>query len=522
MMRFFFLLILLFSSPGHTQTTEWTCSMHPQIRMPDDSEKCPICHMDLIPVSGLDARDMDSIPMNSALQSRIQTKRLTSGMIEKTSRIRARVIARDSFHQVHSLRSAGRIENLRISRAGLRIQTGDLLYELYSPTLITAQQDYLEARKIQGEFGKKQQRDSRIKLLWLGFHESLLKTLENRQFPLELVPIYADSSGLATEVFQTSGAFAPLGANVFRYLKDEKMQLEAYLTEADFRTLQSVTEGLFVPLGNLPEITLSHPVLEDLASGPNRSFRMLWEMSSSLPLGTEGTLNAITRFGPGSKVPNTALLFAGQKAVIFMLRDGKIKSAKVNLLHSGDNESIIEGKLSPQDAIVTHGAFAVDSEFQIQGKNSFIQKLTPSQFAGNSLSERPLAILIEHITEDYLMMWQGLSDDDLSTSQSALKAIRHHMRTMDSPRSQELTSELDQLGDSTEFKNLRAQFHHLSELMLEGAEKGFLDGKGLSRAYCPMALDYEGAGWIQLGNEILNPYFGHSMLHCGSIEEELR
>lgn len=519
MIRFFFLLILLLQSPGFTQTTEWTCSMHPQIRMPDNSEKCPICHMDLIPVSGLDAQDTDSIPLSSALQSRIQTQELTQGMIEKTSQIRARVIPQDSFHQIHSLRSAGRIENLKVSRAGLRIQTGDLLYELYSPTLITAQQDYLEARKIQGEFGKKQQRDSQIKLLWLGFHEPLLKDLEKRQFPLELVPIYADSSGLITEVFQAPGAFAPLGANVFRYLKDEKVQLEAYLTEADFHVLKSVNEGRFIPLGNLPEVTLDQPVLEDLANGPNRSFRMLWEMSTPLPLGTEGTLNALTRLGPGLKIPNSALMFAGLKAVIFRLQGERIESVKVRLLHSGDNESLIEGKINPEDAIITQGAFAVDSEFQIQGKNSFIQKLTPSQFAGKTQKDPALAMLVKHLTEDYLLMWQGLSDDDLSTTQSALKNILRHLESMNSPRAQELALKL---GESSEFRELRMQFHHLSELMLEGAEKGFLKDKGLSRAYCPMALDYEGASWIQIGSEVLNPYFGHSMLHCGSIEEEIQ
>lgn len=518
MTRLLIIFIFVFLFHGYSQDTEWTCSMHPQIRMPDNSEKCPLCHMDLIPVSS-DSTDMDSIPLGPALQSRITTQNPVIGMIEKTVKIRARVIARDAFHTMHSLRSAGRIENLRISRAGMRIQTGDLLYELYSPTLITAQQDYLESKKIDGDFGRKQQHDSRIKLLWLGFRESLLTLLEKQGTPMELVPIVSDASGLITEVFQAPGAFATLGANVFRFLKDDRTQLESYLTEADIHTLKSVESGMFTPLGNMPDASLTDPVLEELTIGPNRTFRMLWEMSEHLPLGTEGTVHAITKLGPGLKIPNSALMFAGLKGVVFVLKEKKIETVQVKILHSGDTESLIEGKISLEDTVITQGVFSVDSEFQIQGKNSFIQQLTSSQFAGKRKQDESLLILVTHLTDDYLTMWQGLSDDDLSTAKKALENILSHLKTMDSERSRVLSIKLSHGQDYSRFKDLRTRFHYLSEIMIEAASNGLLKGKGLSRAYCPMALDSKGAGWIQIGNEVLNPYFGHSMLHCGNIEE---
>lgn len=38
--------------------------------------------------------------------------------------------------------------------------------------------------------------------------------------------------------------------------------------------------------------------------------------------------------------------------------------------------------------------------------------------------------------------------------------------------------------------------------------------------FCPMALDYEGGEWISNSDEVVNPYFGDEMLHCGSIHEK--
>ncbi len=38
--------------------------------------------------------------------------------------------------------------------------------------------------------------------------------------------------------------------------------------------------------------------------------------------------------------------------------------------------------------------------------------------------------------------------------------------------------------------------------------------------YCPMALEYEGGEWISNSEEVINPYFGDEMLHCGSVHEK--
>ena len=68
-------------APDETAATEWTCSMHPQIRQPNPG-KCPICAMDLIPVAG--GTGSDSGPRELTLSSAAQ--RLAEIAIEPVAR----------------------------------------------------------------------------------------------------------------------------------------------------------------------------------------------------------------------------------------------------------------------------------------------------------------------------------------------------------------------------------------------------------------------------------------------------
>lgn len=69
------------------------------------------------------------------------------------------------------------------------------------------------------------------------------------------------------------------------------------------------------------------------------------------------------------------------------------------------------------------------------------------------------------------------------------------------------------LSQSKNIKEARQIFKLLSEEMIATTNKKDLGE--LKIAYCPM----EKAKWIQKETEIKNPYYGSSMLECGSIEE---
>lgn len=161
-----FLGWLLFgnSSNGRGETTEhvhkdangqiWTCAMHPQIRM-DKPGKCPICGMDLILLKA-DTKDTATIDLNAVQLSEeavalanIQTTIISRQNPVKDIRLYGTIQADERLSQSQSSHVNGRIEKLLINFTGESVQQGQTIATIYSPDLLNAQQELLEALKMQ-------------------------------------------------------------------------------------------------------------------------------------------------------------------------------------------------------------------------------------------------------------------------------------------------------------------------------------------------------------------------------------
>ena len=69
---------------------------------------------------------------------------------------------------------------------------------------------------------------------------------------------------------------------------------------------------------------------------------------------------------------------------------------------------------------------------------------------------------------------------------------------------------------------MRTRFEQVTTRLLAlHALAGNPTGSVLYLMHCPMAFDNTGADWLQRDKTLVNPYFGASMLHCGSIKKEL-
>ena len=127
--------------------TVWTCSMHPQIRSPKPG-KCPICGMDLIPVG--DGGD-DSGPR----ELKLQPGAVTLAEIE-TEPVRRRDVARDvrmvgegDYDETRlnyiTAWIPGRLDRMYVDYTGTLVRQDDHLVEIYSPQLLSAQEELLQA-----------------------------------------------------------------------------------------------------------------------------------------------------------------------------------------------------------------------------------------------------------------------------------------------------------------------------------------------------------------------------------------
>ena len=79
----------------------------------------------------------------------------------------------------------------------------------------------------------------------------------------------------------------------------------------------------------------------------------------------------------------------------------------------------------------------------------------------------------------------------------------------------EAAEQAQAVAKATDLKAAREAFKKLSATFVAHLKAHPGHGDTYRTAYCPMAK----AGWIQKGDEIANPYYGSSMLRCGSFED---
>ena len=126
----------------------WTCPMHPEIQMPEFGD-CPKCGMDLVPKAKGDdtgPRQLALSPASIALAD-IQTTSVERRFLTLPVRMVGKVDFDETRVRTIAARVAGRLDRLFVDYTGVQVQQDDHLVELYSPALLTAQQELLQARQ---------------------------------------------------------------------------------------------------------------------------------------------------------------------------------------------------------------------------------------------------------------------------------------------------------------------------------------------------------------------------------------
>ena len=138
---------------NHAEAAEdqtWTCSMHPQIRQQEPGD-CPICGMELIPLvegTGGDASIGYTMSESAMRLANVETMIVGNAAPERSIRLNGKVQIDERNSYSQSTHIPGRIEQLAINFTGEKVQRGQNLATVYSPEMITAQQELLQAALI--------------------------------------------------------------------------------------------------------------------------------------------------------------------------------------------------------------------------------------------------------------------------------------------------------------------------------------------------------------------------------------
>lgn len=227
-----------------TQAEFWTCSMHPQIKQPGPG-KCPICGMDLVPVfqnsnQSLGPREVELSAEAIALAS-IQTTPVVRHLPTAEVRMVGKVDYDETRLSYITARVPGRLDRLYVDYTGIPVNKGDHLVWLYSPELLAAQEELLQAIQTSGELTRSSDQflreraeqtiqSARDKLLLWGLTEDQVLEIENRKSPSDHFTINAPVGGIVIHKNALEGMYVKEGTQIYTIadLSQLWVRLDAY------------------------------------------------------------------------------------------------------------------------------------------------------------------------------------------------------------------------------------------------------------------------------------------------------
>ncbi|MFV0376005.1 MAG: efflux RND transporter periplasmic adaptor subunit [Mangrovibacterium sp.] len=390
----------------HEHTT-WTCSMHPQIRM-DEPGLCPICGMDLIPLQNDgNVTDDSAIAMSeSAMKlAEVQTTLVTKGGLSKELQLYGKVVPNERLLQSQTAHVPGRIDELYINTIGEQISKGQLLAKIYSPELITAQKELLEATALKDKYPTLVEA-AREKLRNWKLNDQQISQLEKSGQAQSEFPIYANTSGIVIALNVAVGDYVSRGATLFGVAGLSSVWVEFDAYESD---LPWVSKNQLVSFTTqaLPDENFSGKVsfIDPVVNATTRVARVRVEVPNpALKLKPELFVNGIIQAStqnPGNEliIPQSAVLWTGVRSVVYVKTLGtdqpSFKMRDVELGSAMNNAWVVKDGLQEGEEIVTNGTFAVDAAAQLAGKPSMMNQPAKNSHAnmdmGTSNSTKPVA-----------------------------------------------------------------------------------------------------------------------------------
>ncbi|HEX2473535.1 MAG TPA: efflux RND transporter periplasmic adaptor subunit, partial [Lacipirellulaceae bacterium] len=210
----------------------WTCSMHPQVRLPKPGP-CPICHMPLIPVSQLSAKQA-RIEKSAGLE----TEPVAYRELFKEIRTIGKLNYNEQRVAYITARVDGRVERVYADVAGIRIKVNDHLVDIYSPALNVAQAELISAlkayeRQPNDQFARSSLEASRTKLELLGILPEQIAEIERKRQDKKLLTIYSPIGGVIIEKNVREQQYVEKGDMLYRIAELDPLWLQLDIYEYD-------------------------------------------------------------------------------------------------------------------------------------------------------------------------------------------------------------------------------------------------------------------------------------------------
>jgi len=399
----------------------WTCSMHPFIIVEEPGD-CPVCGMALIPkpaeaaaseTSGervvaywrapMNPSEIYDAPGQSAMGMdlvAVYEDELVGGVVisidpvvEQNMGVRVEIVERAPLARtVHtwghvtwdetrtykvSPRFSGWIQTLPVNFEGQMVKKGDPLFTVYSPELIAAQEEYLNARSRRGAKGnginKRLLASAKRKLLNYAMAPSEIRRAEKLGRALEAVTVVSPYTGVVVAKSAVEGSYFGAGTTLYTISDLSKVWVEAHVYEYEVDRVHKAQEASMVlPFGPGKKLTGKVAYVYPFMEGQTRDVTVRIEFDNRdgfLKPGMYANVTIETDTGDtGVVVPTEAVLRSGSKETVFV-RTGKGRYTPREVITGisldGRRLHVIQG-IAPGDQVVVSGQFLLDSESQLK------------------------------------------------------------------------------------------------------------------------------------------------------------
>lgn len=377
----------------------YTCPMHPQI-IRDKPGQCPICGMDLVERGGtMSSGKLNLGAIIEPVNETVIGQAKTIVPVEKTisEKITAKGYISYNPRNIASVSSrySGRIDKLYVKYNFQEVRKGQKIMDIYSPDLLTAQQNFVfllnsneETTMVDG---------ARQRLLLLGMNEAQMQLLSETRKPEYLVSIYAPSSGhihqmgnpndltmnvmtmdnqsngnMATQQTATfnirEGMYVKKGEAVFNIINLSDLWVILKIYPQDIGKIKvgqpvEIVSEIAPDSPLMAKISFIEPVLEK--DSKFLSARVYLEKCDHhvFKIGSLVNANIQTNEQKGLWIPSSSVLDLGNgNSIVFKKEDTHFRTFKISIGDRINGEvKVLEG-LSEKDSIASDAYYMIDSE----------------------------------------------------------------------------------------------------------------------------------------------------------------
>ncbi|MGB7062786.1 MAG: efflux RND transporter periplasmic adaptor subunit [Candidatus Zixiibacteriota bacterium] len=443
------------SSPGPQETPEnaelvgaqlYSCGMHPDI-ISEEPGNCPICGMKLTPIKtapvatttpkgerkikywrapmdptyisdepGKSPMGMDLVPVyeDEIAQGAISIDPMTvqnmglrtalvkTGKLTRTVRTVGHVDYDEKKLYIVNTKITGWIEKLHVNTTGEVVQKGQPLLEIYSPELVSTQEEYLSALKNYSELKDSPYEEARaggLELLnstqkrmeYWDIDRSQIEALKRDRKIKKTLTLYSPANGVVLHKNAVEGAHVKAGSDLYRIADFSTVWVLAHIYEYELPYIK-LGQKAQMSLSYLPgevfqgKVIYVYPYLDQKTRDvkirlefPNLGYRLKPEMYANVVIESEL---------PGERIliPEEAVIRSGKREIVFVdMGEGRYAPREITTGVSGQGDVVeVKKGLMAGEMIVVSGQFMLDSESKTQ---EAIQKMIKAKMEASPQTE---------------------------------------------------------------------------------------------------------------------------------------